>query len=118
MTPDALPRDYDALTARLRAAATPPVSLRIVGQQTSAGGAGRDDLLLLRVPAAGIPRWRVYLNGGTHGDEPAGRHPGQSSVRRVHASRSALFDLRARRVGPKGRRLGNQLVRQVQLGAR
>jgi hypothetical protein len=72
MTPDALPRDYDALAARLRAAATPPVSLRIVGQQTSAGGAGRDDLLLLRVPAAGIPRWRVYLNGGTHGDEPAG----------------------------------------------
>jgi hypothetical protein len=72
MTPDALPRDYDALAARLHAAATPPVSLRIVGQQTSAGGAGRDDLLLLRVPAAGAPRWRVYLNGGTHGDEPAG----------------------------------------------
>ena len=66
------PRDYGALAARVRAAAAPPVSLRVIGQQTTADGAERYDLLLLRIPAAGTPRWRVYLNGGTHGDEPAG----------------------------------------------
>jgi hypothetical protein len=78
-------RDYAALAARIRAAARPPLRLRVIGQQTAPAGAERYDLYLVHVPArrrgthadpvgAGTrrPRWRVYLNGGTHGDEPAG----------------------------------------------
>jgi hypothetical protein len=64
------------------------LSLRTIGRQIGAGESY--DLYLLRVPprpgrslptaqtlpaASDSPRrpiWRVYLNGGTHGDEPAG----------------------------------------------
>src|SRR5688500_2988346 len=65
-------RDYAALAARIRAAAQPPLRLRVIGQQTTPDGAERYDLYLVTVPAGRRPRWRVYLNGGTHGDEPAG----------------------------------------------
>jgi hypothetical protein len=74
-------RDYAALAARIRAVARPPLRLRVSGQQTAGGGTERYDLFLVQIPAvptiAAIPtgrrpRWRVYLNGGTHGDEPAG----------------------------------------------
>jgi hypothetical protein len=73
MTSVAVPvRDYVALAARIRAAARPPLRLRVIGQQTSPDGAERYDLALVQVPAGRQARWRVYLNGGTHGDEPAG----------------------------------------------
>jgi hypothetical protein len=68
-------RDFAALAARFRAAAGPPLSWSVIGQQTSPGGDERYDLYLVRIPAtgsAGTSPWRVYLNGGTHGDEPAG----------------------------------------------
>ncbi len=79
-------RDYTALVERVKAAARPPVSWRVYGQQITPDGAERYDLLLVRVPAARPspvgkrhaatpqPRTvrRVLLNGGTHGDEPAG----------------------------------------------
>lgn len=80
-------RDYASLAARIRAAAGAPLSSRVFGQQVTPDGAEHYDLLLVHVPAApfgGPPRRgpggaagrpvgrRVYLNGGTHGDEPAG----------------------------------------------
>jgi hypothetical protein len=73
-------RDYTALAARVRTAAGggPPgrlLSWSVIGQQTSPAGDERYDLYLVRIPAtgsAGKGPWRVYLNGGTHGDEPAG----------------------------------------------
>jgi hypothetical protein len=67
-------RDYAALVARIKAAARPPLSWRVFGQQATADGAERYDLLLVHIPArgpVGEPR-HVLLNGGTHGEEPAG----------------------------------------------
>lgn len=88
VAPDALGRrDYASLAARIRAAAGAPLSSRVFGRQATPDGAERYDLLLVHLPAApsgGLPRRgpggsagrgfprRVYLNGGTHGDEPAG----------------------------------------------
>jgi predicted deacylase len=64
-------RDYAALADRIRAAA--PGAWRVYGRQRPPGGAEAYDLLLVRIRAAGgAPRRRVVLNGGTHGDEPAG----------------------------------------------
>ncbi|HEX2184942.1 MAG TPA: succinylglutamate desuccinylase/aspartoacylase family protein [Chloroflexota bacterium] len=92
-TPDTrATRDYAQLAARIRAAAQPPLRLRVIGQQTSPDGAERYDLYLVQIPPSprarpsGVQRGphpgrsldlgrgvvRVYLNGGTHGDEPAG----------------------------------------------
>jgi hypothetical protein len=78
-------RDYAALVARITAAIHPPLSWHVYGQQATADGAERYDLLLVRIPAvgrdpagaagpaAGDRRVRhVLLNGGTHGEEPAG----------------------------------------------
>jgi protein MpaA len=69
-------RDYAHLAARIRAAAQPPLRRRVIGQQTSPDGAERYDLYLVQIPPPPRVRpsgvFRVYLNGGTHGDEPAG----------------------------------------------
>jgi hypothetical protein len=68
-------RDYAALAARVMAAATPPLRCQVYGQQVTRDGAERYDLLMVRIPAlsaGGRGRYRVLLNGGTHGDEPAG----------------------------------------------
>ncbi|MGH2352499.1 MAG: hypothetical protein ACRDI2_00350 [Chloroflexota bacterium] len=70
--PSATPRDYNALAARIRAAAHPPLTCRVYGQQVTPDGAERYDLLLVRIRAVGRTAFRVLLNGGTHGDEPAG----------------------------------------------
>jgi hypothetical protein len=96
MTPLPQPvRSYETLAARIRSAAQrgvrPPrqraVSLRVIGYQTAPppaapgapsvtpGAAPSYELYLVRIPARGRPRLRVYLNGGTHGDEPAGARP-------------------------------------------
>jgi Succinylglutamate desuccinylase / Aspartoacylase family len=90
MTPLPQPvRSYETLAARIRSAAQravrPPLSLRVIGYQPApASSASRAapsgtpsgtqsyELYLVRIPARGRPRLRVYLNGGTHGDEPAG----------------------------------------------
>jgi hypothetical protein len=68
---------YSELAARLRWAAGR--ACQVYGAQQSPDGTERYDLLLLRVPArvpaargAQRPARRVLLNGGTHGDEPAG----------------------------------------------
>ena len=66
-------RDYAALAARVRAAAAPPLTWRVYGQQMAGESGAAHDLYVVRVPAAGgRGRYRVLLNGGTHGDEPAG----------------------------------------------
>jgi hypothetical protein len=69
-------RSYEALAARIRASRRRAVSLRVIGHQTApAGGPSGGpayELYLARIPARERPRLRVYLNGGTHGDEPAG----------------------------------------------
>jgi hypothetical protein len=93
-------RDYRALVARVKEAICPPLSWRDYGQQVAEGGTERYDLLLVRIPARGrvgpprpatapgVPgtlgaaapgtpparraRRHVLLNGGTHGEEPAG----------------------------------------------
>jgi hypothetical protein len=65
--------DYAALAERIRRAAQPPVSLRVYGQQESLDGAERYDLFVATVQSqTPRPRFTVLLNGGTHGDEPAG----------------------------------------------
>jgi hypothetical protein len=66
-------RDYAALAARIQAACPPPLSLSVYGEQTSLDGAERYELYLVQVPSQlRFPRFRMLLNGGTHGDEPAG----------------------------------------------
>lgn len=69
-------RDYAALAARVRAAGNAPVRLRVYGQQRAPVGTGGPpgyDLLMVDVPARSRRRrWSALLNGGTHGDEPAG----------------------------------------------
>src|SRR5687767_6343524 len=66
-------RDYAALAARIRAACPPPLALGVYGEQASLDGSERYDLFLFHVPSrTRFPRFRVLLNGGTHGDEPAG----------------------------------------------
>jgi murein peptide amidase A len=66
-------RDFGALAARIEAACPAPLTLSVYGQQTSLDGTERYDLFLVRVPSqTRLPRFRVLLNGGTHGDEPAG----------------------------------------------
>lgn len=81
-------RDYGALAGRILTAARPPLSSRIFGQQVTPDGTERYDLLLVYAPpsrrrrATGETSWgvsprrvfprKVFLNGGTHGDEPAG----------------------------------------------
>jgi hypothetical protein len=82
-------RDYAALVARVKAAVGLPLSWRVYGQQVGTGGIERYDLLLVRIPARGSvgtrrpadgsrapitppARRHVLLNGGTHGEEPAG----------------------------------------------
>ena len=72
-------RDYEALATRLQAAVasvSPPLKLRVYGQQATPEGAEPQevyDLFLVDVPArTRAPRFSVLLNGGTHGDEPAG----------------------------------------------
>jgi len=66
-------KDYAALAARIRAAAQPPVQLRVYGQQFSPDGAEAYDLFILTIPSqTPRPRFSVLGNGGTHGDEPAG----------------------------------------------
>ena len=65
--------DYAALAARIKAASPPPLTLTVYGEQTSLDGTERYDLFLVQVPSqTRLPRFRVLLNGGTHGDEPAG----------------------------------------------
>src|SRR5918993_634660 len=65
--------DYAALAARIKAACPPPLTLSVYGEQTSLDGTERYDLFLVQVPSQmRLPRFRVLLNGGTHGDEPAG----------------------------------------------
>lgn len=66
-----VPRDYDELAARILAAVEPPLTYRVYGQQTTADPAVAYDLYLVRVPAE-RRRFAVLINGGTHGDEPAG----------------------------------------------
>ncbi|CAA9247764.1 MAG: hypothetical protein AVDCRST_MAG77-2972 [uncultured Chloroflexi bacterium] len=83
------PRDYAALAARIRAAVEPRrsiASLRVYGRQVVPGSLDATgeayDLFIVRIPAAGSTgaarrsgaRFSVMLNGGTHGDEPAGAH--------------------------------------------
>jgi hypothetical protein len=68
--------DYGHLAARIRDVA-PAQALRLYGQQVTPDGAERYDLYLLDLAApCGRPargrRANVLLNGGTHGDEPAG----------------------------------------------
>ena len=66
-------RDYAALAARIRAVCPAPLALSVYGLQTSPDGAETYDLFLVHVPSqTRHPRFRVLLNGGTHGDEPAG----------------------------------------------
>ena len=72
-------RDHAALAARIRAACAAPLSLRVYGQQTVLSGdesAAVDetyDLFLVHIPSQmRHARFHVLLNGGTHGDEPAG----------------------------------------------
>ncbi len=65
-------RSYADLETRLAAATPPPLRQRGIGQQ-----AGTYRIWEVRIPARQrIPRSRrrvrVFLNGGTHGDEPAG----------------------------------------------
>jgi murein peptide amidase A len=64
-------RDYTGLAARVVAAAQPPAVCRVYGQQTTPDASVSYDLLIVRVP---VPRsrFKVLINGGTHGDEPAG----------------------------------------------
>ncbi|HEX2037400.1 MAG TPA: succinylglutamate desuccinylase/aspartoacylase family protein [Chloroflexota bacterium] len=65
-------RSYDALLARIKRAAT----CRVYGYQDAPLGGERFELVLVRIPARTVTsqgrRRRVALNGGTHGDEPAG----------------------------------------------
>ena len=77
MTPLPPPvRSYEALAARIRASGRRSVSLRVIGHQTAPdggpSGAPAYELYLARIPARERPRLRVYLNGGTHGDEYEG----------------------------------------------
>ncbi|HEV2125920.1 MAG TPA: DUF2817 domain-containing protein [Chloroflexota bacterium] len=64
-------RDYDELAARIVAAVEPPLTYRVYGQQTTPDPDVAYDLYLVRVPAD-RRRFSVLINGGTHGDEPAG----------------------------------------------
>ena len=136
-------RDYAALAARIKAAARPPLSWRVYGQQATADTTERYDLLLVRVPASvrdaatrppgapgaagppGVPpaRRHVLLNGGTHGEEPAGA---EALVRFLEARRyerwpGVAFTVvpcanpwgyaHARREGPGGRDLNRAFRR-------
>jgi hypothetical protein len=79
-------RDYAALAGRVRAAAIadPSLSLRVYGRQTVPSGSEASalpgaadeayDLFIVDVPPRDgrRPRFHVLINGGTHGDEPAG----------------------------------------------
>jgi Succinylglutamate desuccinylase / Aspartoacylase family len=143
-------RDYAALVARIKAAAGRPLSWRVYGQQASADGAERYDLLLVHIPAriasapagaagaaagpgpAGAPGARgtaggyrhVLLNGGTHGEEPAGA---EALVRFLEERRHERWPevaftvvpcanpwgyAHARRAGPGGRDL-NRVFRRA-----
>ncbi|MBI3974075.1 MAG: DUF2817 domain-containing protein [Chloroflexi bacterium] len=85
--PPPIIRDYAALVERVKAAARPPLSWRIYGQQVTPDGAERYDLFIVRIPPRPLtearrsaedprvsqpPHFHVMINGGTHGDEPAG----------------------------------------------
>jgi murein peptide amidase A len=65
---------FAPLLARIVRATTTPSSCNCYGRQVVPDGADHYDLPLVRVPAAMDMRGtkRVLLNGGTHGDEPAG----------------------------------------------
>jgi hypothetical protein len=72
-------RDYAALAARIRAACEGTLTLHVYGQQTALAGLEgvstpeQYDLFLVRIHSqTRLPRFHVLLNGGTHGDEPAG----------------------------------------------
>ena len=68
-------RDYAALAARIQraAASQPAVRLRVYGQQQSLDGAETYNLFIATIPSqTRRPRFSVLINGGTHGDEPAG----------------------------------------------
>lgn len=72
-------RDYGALAARVKAAARKAaLPWKVFGYQTTPDGREQYELLMVRIPAS-LPRrggrsaaFKVLLNGGTHGDEPAG----------------------------------------------
>jgi hypothetical protein len=111
-------RDYATFAGRVKAAAQPPLSWRVYGQQETPDGRERYDLLAVRIPASRPPPdaetrrrgdaehlslplregrgevspsprpLRVLLNGGTHGDEPAGA---EAVVRFLEARRYARW---------------------------
>jgi len=83
MTSDGLPglagdvgtrvRDYQLIAQRVRRAVVEPWRLRVTGTQGISPTGSRYDLFLATLPArSGNPRFRVLINGGTHGDEPGG----------------------------------------------
>lgn len=64
-------RDYDALVARVRAIDLHGGRLRVIGEQP--GGARTYPMVMVTLPArSGRRVASVLVNGGTHGDEPAG----------------------------------------------
>jgi hypothetical protein len=72
-------RDYNALAVRIKAAAQQAgLSWSVFGHQTTLDGREQYELLMVRIPASSRRRsgrsgaFKVLLNGGTHGDEPAG----------------------------------------------
>ncbi len=65
-------RDYDALAMRVEGADLHGGALRIIGEQP--GGHRTYPMYMASLPARSgkAPKASVLLNGGTHGDEPAG----------------------------------------------
>lgn len=67
-------RSFARLCARIIQASEAPLSWHSYGKQVTPDRSEQHDLLLVHIPsrASSIATRRVLLNGGTHGDEPAG----------------------------------------------
>jgi murein peptide amidase A len=122
--------DYAALAERVQSASQPPVRLRLYGQQVSLDGTERYDLFVATIPSqTRRPRFSVLLNGGTHGDEPAGA---EAVVRFLETRRYAQWPevaftltpctnpwgyVHGKREGPGGRDLNRAFQRATRLTA-